>query len=117
MNNSLLKVEKSLLKTESRTVKLRTKPLHEEITLQQEIIITVEENNERLYRQMRALMQRNNELLDIISDMQQETDKLREENKLLQTPKDAETDLGNGRVMKNGVIIEREEGNTSFDFV
>lgn len=117
MNQSLVKMEMGTLRQESRTLKLKNKPLREEMIAQQEVFITIEDNNQRLYRQMRTLMQRNNELLDVLADMQLELDKLKSENKLLLAPKNEETDLGNGRFMRNGVIVETGEGNTDFGFV
>ncbi len=117
MNQSIVKLERSVLKQENRSLRLKSKPLHEEMTMQQEVVITIEENNERLYRQMRTLMQRNSELLDVIEVMQNEIDKLKNENKLLQAPKNEETYLGNGKFMRNGVVVLKPEGNTDFHYV
>jgi hypothetical protein len=116
MNQSIVKLERSVLKPENRAVKMKMRQQEEEITAHQEIIITIEDNNERLYRQMRMLMQRNNELLDVISEMQTEIDKLKNE-KLLLVSKNDEKDLGNGKYMRNGVMVVKDEGNTDFNFV
>lgn len=108
--NSTLTLKRGILNTVNSDVELKQRHLYASSNKVQEVIVTIEENNEKLYRQYRALMQRNNELLDLVEQLQKELEDVKKENKLIKAGGEELALLP----INSKLEVIKEEGNVEF---